>query len=220
MKRCPECNRKYDDDTLRFCLDDGKSLVIDGVAPTKAGVTMVLPPPEGNQPTLREVGRPDVPPPAPAAKDEARRPSVRAEQLPIREVQGSSNLRSIIGIILALALVLTVAGLGLWGLTFGRRLPLLLLCLAGLVLGFIRSKRHPKASLMTALGLGLYLLVSFVYAGVLHSLPSLVQKMQISYTSTAPVYIVAAVIDDLGYAAMILLLVVAAFTGRGSKVNN
>ena len=23
MKRCPKCNRKYEDDTLRFCLEDG-----------------------------------------------------------------------------------------------------------------------------------------------------------------------------------------------------
>lgn len=26
MKRCPKCNRKYPDDTLRFCLDDGSVL--------------------------------------------------------------------------------------------------------------------------------------------------------------------------------------------------
>ena len=27
MKRCPQCNREYADDTLRFCLEDGTSLV-------------------------------------------------------------------------------------------------------------------------------------------------------------------------------------------------
>jgi hypothetical protein len=26
MKRCPKCNRKYEDDTLKFCLEDGTSL--------------------------------------------------------------------------------------------------------------------------------------------------------------------------------------------------
>src|SRR5437763_17028392 len=27
MKRCPQCNRTYDDDALSFCLDDGSPLV-------------------------------------------------------------------------------------------------------------------------------------------------------------------------------------------------
>src|SRR2546421_10411881 len=26
MKRCPQCNREYSDDTLRFCLEDGTPL--------------------------------------------------------------------------------------------------------------------------------------------------------------------------------------------------
>src|SRR5258706_15703803 len=26
MKRCPKCNRKYEDDTLKFCLEDGSAL--------------------------------------------------------------------------------------------------------------------------------------------------------------------------------------------------
>jgi hypothetical protein len=26
MKRCPKCNRKYEDDSLRFCLEDGSPL--------------------------------------------------------------------------------------------------------------------------------------------------------------------------------------------------
>ena len=28
MKRCPKCNRKYEDDTLKFCLEDGTSLSV------------------------------------------------------------------------------------------------------------------------------------------------------------------------------------------------
>lgn len=28
MKRCPKCNRKYKDDTLKFCLEDGSTLAI------------------------------------------------------------------------------------------------------------------------------------------------------------------------------------------------
>jgi hypothetical protein len=37
MKRCPQCNREYADDSLRFCLEDGTSLV--------ASRTSVEPPP-------------------------------------------------------------------------------------------------------------------------------------------------------------------------------
>src|SRR5580765_9119751 len=44
MKRCPKCNRQYPDDSLRFCLEDGTSLV----APARNAEpppTEVLPPP-------------------------------------------------------------------------------------------------------------------------------------------------------------------------------
>jgi len=41
MKRCPECRRDYYDETLRFCLDDGTSLV-DGPA-TDESATAILP---------------------------------------------------------------------------------------------------------------------------------------------------------------------------------
>ncbi|MDX6289683.1 MAG: hypothetical protein QOH42_1482, partial [Blastocatellia bacterium] len=28
MKRCPKCKRKYEDDTLKFCLEDGATLSV------------------------------------------------------------------------------------------------------------------------------------------------------------------------------------------------
>ena len=51
MKRCPKCNRQYNDDTLRFCLEDGTTL-----APTMreaAPPTEILP---RAQPTLKASG--------------------------------------------------------------------------------------------------------------------------------------------------------------------
>lgn len=42
MKRCPDCGRDYFDDTLSFCLDDGKQL-LEGPSTTEH-VTAVLPP--------------------------------------------------------------------------------------------------------------------------------------------------------------------------------
>ena len=55
MKRCPKCNRQYNDDSLRFCLEDGSPL-----APTlraEAPPTEILP---RAQPTLKSSG-PTVP---------------------------------------------------------------------------------------------------------------------------------------------------------------
>jgi hypothetical protein len=59
MKRCPRCNRVFEDDSLRFCLEDGAALVTE-VPPTIASPTMVLPPAQNNAPTLRQVFPPDV----------------------------------------------------------------------------------------------------------------------------------------------------------------
>lgn len=40
MKQCPKCNRRYDDDSLRFCLEDGAALIeLSDSAPT-----LIIPP--------------------------------------------------------------------------------------------------------------------------------------------------------------------------------
>src|SRR5215510_1516218 len=43
MKRCPKCNRTYQDDTLRFCLEDGSSLTAE-TRQMEAPRTEILPP--------------------------------------------------------------------------------------------------------------------------------------------------------------------------------
>jgi protein-export membrane protein SecD len=57
MKLCPACSRLYDDDSLRFCLDDGGSLV-DKPAGTGAPATLALPSSQSNIPTMRQVFQP------------------------------------------------------------------------------------------------------------------------------------------------------------------
>lgn len=57
MKRCPKCNRKYDDNTLKFCLEDGSTLSVakrDADPPT----TEILP---HAQPTLKSSAGPTIP---------------------------------------------------------------------------------------------------------------------------------------------------------------
>jgi len=55
MKRCPKCDRRYTDDSLRFCLEDGTSL--STITREEAPPTEILP---RAQPTLKSSG-PTVP---------------------------------------------------------------------------------------------------------------------------------------------------------------
>ncbi len=57
MKLCPTCSRLYDDDKLRFCLDDGNSLV-DKQAATAPPPTLTLPTSQSHVPTMKQVFQP------------------------------------------------------------------------------------------------------------------------------------------------------------------
>jgi hypothetical protein len=58
MKKCPQCGRDYNDDTLSFCLDDGSELLFgpsSGESPT-----VILPDPSsGDAPTRHQFFRAD-----------------------------------------------------------------------------------------------------------------------------------------------------------------
>jgi hypothetical protein len=57
MKRCPKCNRKYEDDTLKFCLEDGSTLAVsmrDAAPPA----TEIMP---RGGPTLKSSAEPTIP---------------------------------------------------------------------------------------------------------------------------------------------------------------
>src|SRR5690242_6451277 len=56
MKTCPKCNRGYDDETLRFCLEDGSPLF--DARDSEAPATEILP--ARTMPTLKSTG-PTVP---------------------------------------------------------------------------------------------------------------------------------------------------------------
>jgi len=45
VKRCPTCNRSFDDDTLSFCLEDGTPLIRDSVSRADSQETLVSPSP-------------------------------------------------------------------------------------------------------------------------------------------------------------------------------
>src|SRR4026209_1539069 len=52
MKRCPKCKRNYDDDSLRFCLDDGTPLF--DARDSSAPATEIMP--ARGVPTIRSTG--------------------------------------------------------------------------------------------------------------------------------------------------------------------
>lgn len=103
-----------------------------------------------------------------------------------------------------------------------RRLPMLLLALGGIVFALMRWKLHPRASLMTIIALGIYLVDMVVYTMILYWLPSIVEPMRMSTSASRFFYSVVYFIEDIVMAVTIILLVAAAFANRkarpGSKV--
>lgn len=57
MKRCPKCKRKYEDDSLKFCLEDGTQLS-DGARDSKPPATEIMP---RGGPTLKSAADPTIP---------------------------------------------------------------------------------------------------------------------------------------------------------------
>jgi hypothetical protein len=96
---------------------------------------------------------------------------------------------------------------------FGRRWPMLLLVLAGILVALVRWKRHPKVSLLTVSGLGLFILQSLTFGSVFYLLPRLHDR-GFSYGNINNLYLIIEVCRDIFYSAVIVLLVSAVLTQR------
>jgi len=94
-----------------------------------------------------------------------------------------------------------------------ERLPIILLALVGILIAAARWKRHPKVSLLTTVGLGLFLLESLTFMFLYYFLPRLVNRGW-AYGSINHLYTVAPLCQDFLFAGVIILLVVAAFSQR------
>lgn len=99
-----------------------------------------------------------------------------------------------------------------------RHLPMLILAVVGIVFAAVRWKRHPRVSLLTIAGLGIYLIDFLVYTGIRYALPSMMEALKLPPDSIATISTVIVVSDDFVYAAVIILLVAAAFTGRNREL--
>lgn len=214
MRRCPACSRVYDDLALKFCLDDGTELVMkapDGDEPA----TEVMRGPENNPPETIEAPTPLVDSPSPEIPATVAAPrGGGGGMIPIIVI--AAVLLIVGAIVLALAAVVPPSeGFPSFFLTrLSRRLPMLLLALGGIAIAVIRWRSHPRASIMTAVALGVYLVDFVVYTAILNWLPVVEEAMGLSGSASRWFHSVIYFIEDIVVAVTIILLVAAAFADR------
>src|SRR2546429_1985154 len=100
MKRCPQCNRTYDDDALSFCLDDGSPLV-STTAPSSFDPSATVQYPQARDtappPTIAYPGQ-TPPPSAPPAWSPTPPPSTPPAWSPTPQTQKRSVWPWLLGI--------------------------------------------------------------------------------------------------------------------------
>jgi hypothetical protein len=99
-------------------------------------------------------------------------------------------------------------------MSFLQRTPLFLVLVAGLVIAFVRWKRHPRISLLTVIGIVLYSIKIVAFTAFNYWVPALRESMHWSYATAISLYTVLHVFSDIGFAIFIVILVVAAFLQR------
>ena len=97
-----------------------------------------------------------------------------------------------------------------------RKLPLVLVLLAGLGFAVIRWKQHPRASLFASIGIVLYIIEIFVMATVYQLLPGQLSQMHFSMST---LFSVIRIVEDFFFSGILILLVTAAFSERTPKLS-
>ena len=97
-----------------------------------------------------------------------------------------------------------------------RRLPMLVMALSGIVIALVRWKRHAKVSLLTLLGLGLYLFTAVVSTILFYFASTLFGQLGSSPSNSQRLYTSLYVVQDFLHATMIILLVTAALSQRNA----
>ena len=123
MKRCPSCNRTYNDVTLNFCLEDGTPLVVDASTPSDPNATWRYPTPRDTgepapteiyrqpKPLLNQVPEMAQPRPSPVAQYPAYQPLPRKKSNAIWWIFGVVAVLGVLGVGL-LVVILALASLG------------------------------------------------------------------------------------------------------------
>ena len=94
---------------------------------------------------------------------------------------------------------------------------LLLVILGGIIFAIVRRRRHPRVSLITLIALGLYLVEVFAFWFLFQYLPRFFDALHLSPSNVSTLDSALQLLDDFGFAAVLILLVAAAFTGRNPE---
>lgn len=95
-----------------------------------------------------------------------------------------------------------------------KKSVLIITVLSGIGFAIYRWKRHPRISLMATLALGLYLLDTLLFAIIFYLLPSIFFRLNLTTQNISTLESVIRLLDDFVSAAVLMLLVAAAFSGR------
>jgi hypothetical protein len=94
------------------------------------------------------------------------------------------------------------------------RTPMLLLALVAIIVALARWRRHPGVSGLTAIAFLLYLLKSVTFAFLFQWLPRLRMSMDLSWERIDTLSTVIGVFNDILFAVVLVMLVLAAFSKR------
>jgi hypothetical protein len=95
---------------------------------------------------------------------------------------------------------------------------MLLVVAGGILFSIFRWKRHPRVSLITSLGLVIYFLGMVFFIVISNNLPGLHWGLlELSYLQIRYLQMTVFVLDNFTYAAVLILLVTAAFIQRSQK---
>lgn len=183
MKRCPSCQRTYTDDSLKYCLEDGSTLLSESSAASDLPATVIMPDPRITSPARAGTFPPHqtpaqfAPPQAYTAPPPAWSPAAAPQTLPqaaTRQGRGAA----LTSLICAIASFLLLAFCIIAGankvdenLIGGIFIFSTLLGLLGAVLGIVgivktgkdSSPQNPRVMAIVALVLNcLYLLIAVV----------------------------------------------------------
>lgn len=98
-----------------------------------------------------------------------------------------------------------------------QRLPLLIILIAAIIFAIVRWRRHPSVSLMAVIGLGLYVGKVFLFTALSYSVPKIRVSMNLSSAIANHLFEALNFLNNLVWAAILIFLVAAAFTGRNSN---
>ena len=113
MKQCPQCDRTYDDDTLRFCLEDGALLQVAGTPTLDPNATLLYGSRETWEKELADEEVEPAPPPIPRpnkSAGDARRQDEAVHREKRQPQTPPQTSRLLTGGVLAIAVILLVGG--------------------------------------------------------------------------------------------------------------